>query len=223
MEAMRRFLDLLIATLVVIITAPLMIIIAITIRLESGGPILYRRRCVGLHGQHFDLLRFRTMVDTPGDRPPDERLTPVGRFIRNYSLDELPLLLNVLRGEMSIIGPRPTEPRYVDLADPGWQRILSVRPGVISYAVLGLARDFNTSSQPIRMRRELDYLRQRSLRFDLQVLRKGVRALIASRGNVKARGWPSVDGRDVPQGLTSLGTPNDPTGNQGPTGITHSR
>lgn len=194
---MKRIVDLLIASSVLAVTAPLLAITAIAIRLESGSPILYRRRCVGMNGRAFDMLRFRTMVDSPTHRTPDERLTPVGRFIQNYSLDELPLLFNVLRGDMSIIGPRPTETTVVDLADPAWQRILSVRPGAISYAVLGLARDFNASSQPVRKHLELDYLRQRSLRFDLQVLRRAIRALIVSRGNVKARGEPSVDRQNI--------------------------
>ncbi len=91
-----------------ILTAPLLIVTALVIRLEGCGALLYRRRCVGQHGQPFDLLRFRTMVDTPVRGSPEQRLTPVGRFIRNYSLDELPLFFNVLRGEMSIVGPRPT-------------------------------------------------------------------------------------------------------------------
>ena len=145
-----------------------------------------------MHGQLFDMLRFRTMADTPTHQSPDERLTPVGRFIRNYSLDELPLLVNVLRGEMSIVGPRPTEPMFVDMHDPAWQEILSVRPGVISYAVLGLARDFNASSQSGRQRLELAYLRQHALGFDLRVLRQALRALAASRGNIKARGTPTA-------------------------------
>lgn len=190
---MKRIFDLLIASLVLVITTPVLMIIAIAIRMESGRPILYRQHCVGMHGHAFDMLRFRTMVDTPTHRTPDERLTPVGRFIRNYSLDEFPLLFNVLRGDMSIIGPRPTEARFVDMTDPAWQRILSVRPGVISYAVLGLARDFNASSQPVRKCLELDYLRQQSLRFDMQVLHNAVRAFIASRGNVKARGKRSSE------------------------------
>lgn len=190
---MKRIIDLLIAFVLLAVTAPLLIIIAIAIRLESTGPILYRRRCVGMNGRPFDMLRFRTMVDTPSHRTPDERLTPVGRFIRNYSLDELPLLLNVVWGDMSIIGPRPTEVTVVDQADAAWQQILSVRPGVISYSTLGLARDFNASSQEVRKRLELDYLRQRSLGFDMDVLQRAVRALIVSRGNVKARGTPSID------------------------------
>ena len=194
---MKRIVDLVIASVVLAMTAPLLMIIAMVISRESGRPILYRRRCVGMNGQHFDMLRFRTMMDAPTYRTPDERLTPVGRFIRNYSLDELPLLLNVLRGDMSIIGPRPTEVTVVDPTDPAWQQILSVRPGVISYAVLGLARDFNASSQPVRKRLELDYLRRQSLGFDMKVLRRAVRALIVSRGNVKARGEPSADRQNV--------------------------
>ena len=140
---MKRLGDLLVATPLLIITAPLLAIIAVAIKLDSRGPILYRRRCIGQFGRLFDVLRFRTMVESSIHCSVDDRLTPVGRFIRNYSLDELPILFNVLRGEMSIIGPRPTEPRFVDLADPAWQQILSVRPGVISYAILGLAGNYN--------------------------------------------------------------------------------
>lgn len=190
---MKRIIDLLIASVLLAMTAPLLMIIAIAIRLEATGPILYRRRCVGMNGRPFDMLRFRTMIETPSHRTPNERLTPVGRFIRNYSLDELPLLLNVVRGDMSIVGPRPTEVTVVDQGDPAWQQILSVRPGVISYSTLRLAREFNASSQGVRKRLELDYLRQRTLGFDMQVLRRAVRALIVSRGNVKARGEPSID------------------------------
>ena len=189
---MKRLFDLIVATLLLIITAPLPAIITIVIKLDSRGPILYRRRCVGQNGQRFDLMRFRTMVETPAHRSGDERLTPVGRFIRNYSLDEFPILFNVLRGDMSIIGPRPTEPTFVDLADPAWQQILSVRPGVISYAILGLARNYNASSQPVRNRLELEYIQQQSTLFDLRVLRKTAQALVASRGNVKARGKPTI-------------------------------
>ena len=196
---MKRLTDLLIASLVLAVASPLLAIIAVAIRLESGGPVLYRRRCMGMHGHPFDLLRFRTMVDTPRHRTPDERLTPVGRFIRNYSLDELPLLLNVLRGDMSIIGPRPTEISVVEPTDPAWQRILTVRPGVISYAALGLARDYNATSQSARNRLELEYLRRQSLWFDMQVLRQAVHALITSRGNVKARGNPSVEFAPPPE------------------------
>ena len=176
---MKRLGDLLVATPLLIITAPLLAIIAIAIKVDSRGPILYRRRCVGQFGHLFDVLRFRTMVESSIHCSVDDRLTPVGRFIRNYSLDELPILFNVLRGEMSIIGPRPTEPRFVDLADPAWQQILSVRPGAISYAILGLAGNYNVSSQPLRNRLELEYIQQQSTLFDLRVLRKATQALVA--------------------------------------------
>ena len=193
---MKRLVDLSVARLLLIITAPLLAIIAIVIKVESHGPILYRRRCVGQNGQCFDLIRFRTIVETSAYRSVDEWLTPAGRFIRNYSLDELPILFNVLWGDMSIIGPRPTEPRFVDWADPAWQQILAVRPGVISYAILRLGRNYNASSQPLRNRLELEYIQQQSTLFDLRVLRKATQALVASRGNVKARGKPTIGSDD---------------------------
>jgi sugar transferase EpsL len=151
---------------------------------------------IGRQGKSFRLFRFRTMnVDTQACASPEERLTPVGRFIRNYSLDHLPTLANVLRGDLSLIGPRPMEPEFVDLQDPTWQRYFSVRPGFLNYAALKLGRTFGPSAAPnlpLKQKLELEYIERQSIFFDLQLLARFVWAHVASGGNVKARGEPDL-------------------------------
>jgi lipopolysaccharide/colanic/teichoic acid biosynthesis glycosyltransferase len=110
--------------------------------------------------------------------------------IRNYSLDDLPNLLNVLIGEMSIVGPRPTEPERVNMADSVWQATLSVRPGLLSFAILRLAHTYNASDLQIKQHVELDYIVRQSFRFDLEVFVRWMQSHIASNGNIKARGRP---------------------------------
>jgi sugar transferase EpsL len=190
---LRRSIDLVGALLLLILASPLLAVIAVALRLEGYGPVLYRSPRVGRGGRPFSLLRFRTMLDTAEPRSVEQRLTPVGRLIRNISLDDLPNLVNVLRGEMSLVGPRPMEPERVDLSDPAWQRILSVRPGLVSFAILQLARRYNASDTAAKNALELRYVQQRSLSGDLALFRRALRALVASRGNIKARGVPAPD------------------------------
>jgi len=147
---------------------------------------------LGRGGRVFHLARFRTMIDAPPGVGPAERLTPVGRFIRNRSLEDLPSLFHVLRGDLSLVGPRPMEPGRVDPTDATWQHILSVRPGYASYAILKLATRYNASSTGEKQRLELDYVRRQSLLFDLYVLAATLWAIVASAGNIKLRGKPTA-------------------------------
>jgi lipopolysaccharide/colanic/teichoic acid biosynthesis glycosyltransferase len=187
----KRLFDLVVALVLLMVYAPALLIIAIVIRLDSPGPILYLSERVGKNGKLFCPYRFRTMdIHKPTHLSAEERLTHVGRFIRNYSLDHLPTWFNVLKGEMSVVGPRPEMPEYVDLEDPTWQSILTVKPGMISLAVYRLGRKYNASSQPVRQKIELEYIQKQSLMFDLWMFLKSGQALIASKGNVKARGEP---------------------------------
>ena len=120
---LKRLFDLAWALFWLIVTAPVILVIAILIKLDSPGPVLYVPQMVGQNGKRFRLFRFRTMhIDKPTHLSPGERLTRVGRFIRNYSLDHLPTLVNILRGDLSAVGPRPMEPEVVDLQDPSWQK-----------------------------------------------------------------------------------------------------
>jgi lipopolysaccharide/colanic/teichoic acid biosynthesis glycosyltransferase len=193
---MRRLIDVVFATLWLISTAPVMILIAILIKFDSPGPILYMPRMVGQNGKEFSLFRFRTMS---ADRPTlnaEERLTRVGRFIRNYSLDHLPMLANLLTGDLTVVGPRPMESAVVDLQDPTWQRYFQVKPGVLNYAVLQLGKLWTPSrvSDPtLNQELELEYRQRQPVALDWQLLRQSLRAFIASGGNVKARGKPDSE------------------------------
>lgn len=138
---MTRFFDIVFSFVGLIIVSPIFFIIALLVGLGSKGGVIYRQERIGRHGQPFRLYKFRSMYTdadkkglliTVGERDP--RITPVGYFLRKYKLDELPQLLNVLKGEMSIVGPRPEVKRYVDLYTADQLRILNVRPGITDWA-----------------------------------------------------------------------------------------
>jgi lipopolysaccharide/colanic/teichoic acid biosynthesis glycosyltransferase len=193
----KRAFDILLAGLgLLLLTGPIIAAVAFALRIEGRGPVVYWSLRLGREGRVFYLARFRTMVDAPPGVGPgvsdDERLTPVGRFIRNHSLDDLPSLFHVLRGDLSLVGPRPMEVGRVDPADATWQRILSVRPGYASYAILKLAIRYNASSAAEKQQLELEYVRRQSLLFDCRVLAATLWAFVASAGNIKLRGKPAV-------------------------------
>ncbi len=182
---MPRALDLAISSLTLAVLSPLLLGIAIAIRL-GGGPVLYRQRRVGLGGREFELLKLRTMVE--GSDPvgygtvvtrDDPRVTGVGRFLRRTSLDEIPNLVNVLRGEMAIVGPRPTIPAQVADYTAHQRRRHEVRPGITGWAqVQGRA------GIPWEERIELDieYVERRSTALDLRILAKTGWLLLSGHG-----------------------------------------
>jgi lipopolysaccharide/colanic/teichoic acid biosynthesis glycosyltransferase len=137
-----RFFDVLFALLGSIVLLPVFLVLALCIKIGSKGPILFKQVRVGRHGVDFKLLKFRSMtIDaeakgqlTVGGR--DARITPIGFFLRKYKLDELPQLLNVLIGDMSLVGPRPEVRKYVEYYNPQQMRVLEVRPGITDYASL---------------------------------------------------------------------------------------
>ena len=190
-----RALDLVVASLALTVTAPLLAAAAILIKLESRGPVFYRQRRVGLGGEAFELWKLRTMV--PGAETMgagiyvvegDPRITRTGRLLRRFSLDELPNLVNVLRGEMAIVGPRPTVQEQVDRYTERQLRRLEVKPGITGWAQVN-----GRASLPWNERIELDvwYVDHRSLRLDLQILARTVRMLVTGDGLYKGEtgGW----------------------------------
>jgi lipopolysaccharide/colanic/teichoic acid biosynthesis glycosyltransferase len=189
----RRTFDVAAATIGLGVTSPVLGLAAFAIRLEDGGPILYRQRRVGKDGAEFELLKLRTMV-VGAERhgagwavnEGDPRITRVGRLLRRLSIDELPQLWNVLRGEMSIIGPRPTLSYQVERYTPRQRRRLDVKPGLTGWAqVHGRAR------LPWAERIELDvwYVDHRSLALDLRILIRTPRALFSGTYKGKTGGW----------------------------------
>jgi lipopolysaccharide/colanic/teichoic acid biosynthesis glycosyltransferase len=181
-----RALDIAVAAVVLAITAPLLAIAALAIRLESRGPVLYRQRRVGRNGEPFDLWKLRTMVpkaETMGAGvyvlEGDPRITRVGRLLRRFSLDELPNLVNVLKGDMAIVGPRPTVQEQVDRYTERQRRRLEVKPGITGWAQVN-----GRTSLPWPERIELDvwYVEHRSLWLDLKILAKTARMLATGHG-----------------------------------------
>jgi lipopolysaccharide/colanic/teichoic acid biosynthesis glycosyltransferase len=181
-----RALDLLVASLVLALAAPLLALAAILIKLESRAPVFYRQRRVGREGAPFELWKLRTMV--PGAESMgagiyvvegDPRITRTGRLLRRFSLDELPNLINVLRGEMAIVGPRPTVQEQVDRYTDRQRRRLEVKPGITGWAQVN-----GRTSLPWPERIELDvwYVEHRSLRLDLRILARTVRMLATGHG-----------------------------------------
>ena len=183
---MNRLLDAALAAALLLITSPLLALAALAIRLESRGPVFYRQLRVGRGGEQFELWKLRTMVrgaETMGAGiyvlEGDARITRVGRLLRRFSLDELPNLVNVLSGDMAIVGPRPTVQEQVDRYTDRQLRRLEVRPGITGWAQIN-----GRTSLPWPERIELDvwYVEHRSLRLDLRILARTARMLATGHG-----------------------------------------
>jgi lipopolysaccharide/colanic/teichoic acid biosynthesis glycosyltransferase len=185
---MKRTFDVVAAGLGLILLSPLLAAIAIAIKLDDGGPVLYRAWRAGKGGAPFRLLKFRTMFVDADKRGPaitakgDSRVTRTGRFLRRTKLDELPQLINVLKGEMSLVGPRPEDPRYVALYTPEQRQVLSVAPGITSAASLTYRHEeqllsgddweavYRTQVLPAKLTIDLDYLKRRTLWSDIKLI-----------------------------------------------------
>jgi lipopolysaccharide/colanic/teichoic acid biosynthesis glycosyltransferase len=185
-RGLPRLADLAIAALGLALASPLLLTCAIAIRLESPGPVVYRQRRVGKGGVVFELFKLRTMrlgADPIGVgtavTADDPRVTRVGHLLRRFSLDELPNLINVLRGEMAIVGPRATLPAQVELYTPRQRRRLELKPGVTGWAQI-----HGRAGIPWEERIELDvwYVERRSVRLDLRILARTPAALFGGAG-----------------------------------------
>jgi lipopolysaccharide/colanic/teichoic acid biosynthesis glycosyltransferase len=200
----NRALDLLVAALALALASPLLAACALAIKLDSRGPVLYRQRRVGRDGACFDLFKLRTMVvgaEHTGaglyieDRDP--RITRIGRLLRRFSLDELPNLLNVLRGDLAIVGPRPTVQSQVDRYTAHQRRRLEARPGITGWAQVN---GRTSLSWPERIELDVWYVDNRSLALDLRILARTVRMLVTGHGLYSSdltQGWDDeIDGSD---------------------------
>jgi lipopolysaccharide/colanic/teichoic acid biosynthesis glycosyltransferase len=192
---MRRAIDIVVAAVGLVVTAPVVLGAAIAIRLESRGHPIYRQRRVGKNGAEFDMLKLRTMVSGAEAIGPglavnegDARITRVGRLLRRYSIDELPNLVNVLRGEMSLIGPRPTIQVQVAQYTERQRGRLAIRPGLTGWAQI-----HGRTSLPWAERIELDlwYIEHRRWRVDVAIVWRTVKMLVNGDGLYKGAtgGW----------------------------------
>jgi lipopolysaccharide/colanic/teichoic acid biosynthesis glycosyltransferase len=192
---LRRAVDIVVSATALVVASPILALAALAIRLESPGPVIYRQRRSGLHGHEFDVIKLRTMVDGAEHvgaglalAANDARITRVGAFLRRTSLDELPNLVNVLRGEMSLIGPRPTLPVQVAHYSERQRGRLQVKPGITGWAQVN-----GRATLPWSQRIELDlyYIEHRSLALDLRILRRTIALVLGGSGLYKgaAGGW----------------------------------
>jgi lipopolysaccharide/colanic/teichoic acid biosynthesis glycosyltransferase len=199
----NRLLDLFVAALALAVVSPLLAICALAIKLDSRGPVFYRQRRVGRDGVPFELIKLRTMVVDAEHTGAglyiehgDARITRVGRLLRRFSLDELPNLLNVLRGELAIVGPRPTVQVQVDRYTPHQRRRLEVLPGITGWAQVN---GRTSLSWPERIDLDVWYVDNRSLALDLRILARTARMLVTGHGLYSSdltQGWDEKDRAD---------------------------
>lgn len=181
-DAVKRALDVLSASLGLIVLSPVLAVTAALVAVKLGRPVLFRQPRAGLGGRPFTLVKFRSMRDideAKGLVTDAQRLTPFGRRLRASSLDELPSLLNVIRGDMSVVGPRPLHTRYLDRYTPEQSRRHEVRPGITGLAQVS---GRNAVAWEERFRLDVQYVDSRSMVLDLRVLWKTVSAVIGRQG-----------------------------------------
>jgi lipopolysaccharide/colanic/teichoic acid biosynthesis glycosyltransferase len=185
----KRVFDATFAAIGLALLAPALMVLAIAVRLSSSGPVYYRGLRIGLNGKLFRIAKFRTMVANAEalgglcTSSEDPRITPVGRWLRKYKLDELPQLFNVLKGDMSFVGPRPEAQEYTDLFNEEEKQILSVRPGITDWATFSNSdeeailagspdpeRTYLEDIRPEKIRLQLKYVRERNLWIDFKIL-----------------------------------------------------
>ncbi len=196
----KRSFDIAVAAIGLIVLSPLMVILAVMIKCDSQGPVLFKQRRIGKNFRVFLIYKFRTMKENSELSGPlitigeDPRITRVGRFLRRAKLDEVPQLINVLKGEMSLVGPRPELPRFVELFQREYAEILTVRPGITDLASLKYRDEAALLDQaqnpeeeylkqilPDKIRLAKDYLQRASFFFDLSLIVRTIIKLIDGR------------------------------------------
>jgi sugar transferase (PEP-CTERM system associated) len=188
----KRLVDLLCATLALLISLPLMLLLAIAIRLDSKGPVIYRQRRVGLGGRYFDVLKLRSMYVDAEQRSgaqwasvDDPRITRVGRYLRKFRLDEFPQFINVIRGDMSFVGPRPERPEFVEQLRKTiayYDERHTTRPGLTGWAQVQYSYGASVEDSFRKLEYDLFYLKHMSIMFDLAIIFQTLRIVVSARG-----------------------------------------
>jgi lipopolysaccharide/colanic/teichoic acid biosynthesis glycosyltransferase len=208
----KRIFDIFVSAIGLIVLSPLFVIVALLIRLDSRGPVFFRQERIGKGMRPFSIYKFRTMATDAARRGgqltfgEDPRITRVGRVLRKAKLDELPQLINVLKGEMSFVGPRPEVPRYVEMFRNDYEQILAIRPGITDLAslryrnestLLGQSSDpeqeYITHVLPDKLKLSHEYLKKSSLLFDLTLIFKTLLNLLPYGGNAPGTYYSSTE------------------------------
>ena len=188
----KRGIDILGSVIAIVLFSPLVLLVAILVKLTSRGPILYTQTRVGVNGDEFKIYKFRTMrTDAEKDSGPvwakanDSRLTPIGNFLRKSHIDEIPQFVNVLRGEMSIIGPRPERPIFVEQLKKqidGYEKRLMVKPGITGLAQVWHRYDETIEDVKKKIRYDLLYIKKMCLWTDVRIMFRTVRVVLTGEG-----------------------------------------
>jgi lipopolysaccharide/colanic/teichoic acid biosynthesis glycosyltransferase len=187
----KRISELVLAIASILLSAPLMAAIAVVVRLSSGKPVLFRQERVGKDGQVFSLVKFRTMRAAPPAAEPDwaaaslDRITAAGRVLRRYHLDELPQLWHVLRGQLSLVGPRPEQPRIVERLTQSMEFYGArhvIRPGLTGWAQINYGYGGTLQGAAEKLQYDFFYIKHQSLRLDLKILGSTLRTILAGGG-----------------------------------------
>ncbi len=207
----KRLFDLVVSVSALVILSPFIALLALSIALALGRPVLFRQERTGWRRQSFHILKFRTMLnatDANGQALPDEqRLTPFGRWLRECSLDELPGLVNIVRGEMSLVGPRPFIHQYDELYSPAQARRFEVRPGITGWAQVN---GRNALSWPEKFALDVWYVDNQSFRLDLKIILSTILRVVRRHGinSADAATMPAFRGEtELPSGSGSGGAP----------------
>jgi lipopolysaccharide/colanic/teichoic acid biosynthesis glycosyltransferase len=197
---LKRLFDFIVALLLTALLLPLFIVIAILIKLNSSGPVLFIQQRVGKNGIDFGIFKFRTMITGSESKGQltigkDSRITPVGHFLRKFKLDELPQLFNVIKGEMSLVGPRPEVRKYVELYNDEQKKVLAVKPGITDTASIQFAdenslladspdpeKKYITEIMPAKLKLNLQYIEKQSLFVDLKIITQTISRIFLKRG-----------------------------------------
>lgn len=188
---LKRTVDIFVALLAILLTIPLMGLTALAIWLESGSPVVFKQKRVGMHGREFEMLKFRSMFQNSEQQGPawtrdgDRRITRVGAFIRKFRLDELPQLINVLRGDMSLIGPRPEQRYFVELLTeeiPYYGQRHTVRPGISGWAQVKFKYGASIEETKTKLEYDLFYVKHMSFFLDLAITLETIKVLLSGRG-----------------------------------------
>ena len=185
---LKRTIDFILSLIGLVILSPIFLLVYILLKKQNDGPVVFKQERIGYKGEPFYILKFRTMrADSEENGTPqlackgDERLTPVGKFLREHHLDELPQLLNVFKGDMSFVGPRPERKYFIDRImeiNPDYEYIYMMRPGLTSMATIYNGYTDTMEKMLIRLQMDLDYLKNRSLWLDAKIVFTTVRFII---------------------------------------------
>ena len=230
-DRFKRGIDVILTLIGLVLLAPAFALLAWRIRREFGRPVLFRQRRPGQHGEIFTLYKFRTMTDARDERgvllPDEQRLTRFGSFLRSTSLDELPEMVNVLRGDMSLVGPRPLLVEYLDLYTPEQARRHEVRPGLTGWAQVNGRNDMSWDD---KLALDVWYVDHRSLWLDVRILLRTLWVMVRREGvtlrghatTVRFRGTDPANGSRGPSGPDTSEDADDGPSPEGDGGTAHS-